>query len=369
MGNRTKVIEIQRRPDTGEFLGFKESYIEHGTFQGAFDYEPFHSLTEMANGDGRRVRLSLKEAFLANPDAANILRNDIKYIAFSTFGQMPRSFEAFTRFEQSSRPQEEYLRDAAIGALPIVPSGTQVEELQSNFEGGTIVANNRYAGLVSVLGDWVRFDQIGKIRQVAEELGRSGRLTEENAVYAVITTTGNFTRNSTTNDNDLGANTQNTTFNALGLDLGLSVISTSKDRRSGNYLGYRADTFICGPRMEFPAKQLFMSADLQRASANNAAEARGMGTFNVYAGVVDRIVVSPWFGTSYQWALCDSTVRSLIFQTVEPFNVFQEDANVTSESWLTKDVVRYLVSGYFGIGIVDDRAWFYSNSTTAPTVS
>lgn len=367
MGNRTKIIEVERRPDTGEFTGYKERYIDHDTFQGIFEYEPFRALTEVAS-NGKQVKIPLKEAFLSNPDAANILRNDIKYIAFSTFAQMPRTFEGFVRFEASSRPQEEYLRDAAIGALPIVPSGTQVEELQSSFEGGTIVANNRYAGLVSVLGDWVRFDQIGKIRQVAEELGRSGRLTEENAVYTVITTAGNFTRAATTNDNDIGANTAATTFNALGLDLGLSVISTAKDRKSGNYLGYRADTFICGPRMEFPAKQLFMSSDIQRANSA-ATEVRGMGTFNVYAGAVNRIIVSPWFGASYQWALCDSTVRSLIYQTVEPFNVYQEDANVTSEAWLTKDVVRYLVQGYFGVGLVDDRAWYYSSSTTAPTVS
>lgn len=368
MGNRTKIIELQRRPDTGEVIGQQEKYIEHDSFHGTFEYEPFRTLMEADNG-GRKVRIPLKEAFLTNPDAANILRNDIKYIAFSTFAQMQRSFEAFTRFESSTRQSEEYLRDAAIGALPVVPSGSVAPELQSNFEGGTIIANNRYAGIVAVLGDWVRFDQIGKIRQVAEELGRAGRLTEENAVYGVITTTGNYTRNSTTNDNDVGANTANTTFNALGLDLGLSTIATSKDRKSGNYLGYRADTIICGPRMEFPVKQLLMSSDLQRASANNAAEARGMGTFNVYAGIVNRIVVSPWFGTSYQWALCDSTVRSLIYQTVEAFNVYQEDPTVSSESWLTKDVVRYLVQGYFGVGIVDDRAWFYSNSTTAPTVS
>lgn len=368
MGNRTKIIEIQRRPDTGEFTDFKERYIEHDSFKGVFEYEPFQTLMEADNG-GRKVKIPLKEAFLTNPDAANILRNDIKYIAFSTFAQMQRSFEGFTRFESSQRQQEEYLRDAAIGALPIVPSGTVVEELQSNFEGGVIIANNRYAGIVSVLGDWVRFDQIGKIRQVAEELGRAGRLTEENAVYAIITTTGNFTRNSTTSDNDVGANTANTTFNALGLDLGLSTISTSKDRKSGNYLGYRADTIICGPRMEFPVKQLLMSSDLQRTHGSTTAEVRGMGTFNVYAGIVNRIVVSPWFGTSYQWALVDSTVRSLVYQTVEPFNVYQEDPNVTSEAWLTKDTIRYLVQGYFGVGIVDDRAWFYSNSTTAPTVS
>lgn len=42
---------------------------------------------------------------------------------------------------------------------------------------------------------------------------------------------------------------------------------------------------------------------------------------------------------------------------------------MTSESWLTKDVVRFLARDYFGVGITDDRAAYYSSSTTAATVS
>jgi hypothetical protein len=81
------------------------------------------------------------------------------------------------------------------------------------------------------------------------------------------------------------------------------------------------------------------------------------------------MIVSPWFGNSYQWALVDSKRMSFVFQQVEPFNIFQEDQNITSEAWLTRDLTRYLAQGYFGLGFVDDRPWFYSDSTTAPTVS
>jgi len=149
----------------------------------------------------------------------------------------------------------------------------------------------------------------------------------------------------------------------------MAIIGTSKDRKSGAYLGCKADTIIVGPRMEVPVKQLLLSADLNRARGDDAAEERGMGTMNQYRGMVNNIIISPWFGASYQWALCDSTKNSFVYQTVEPFNVYQEQANVTSEAWLTMDKVRYLVQGYFGVGFIDDRAWFYSDSTTAPTVS
>lgn len=364
-----KIIKFERNPVTGEVLKATESKIERSTEQQQLtealqQHRPFADLLEV---EGRTVPMSLREAFLTNPDAGNILRNELRFLAFSRFAEMPRSFDLFTTFADSNKPEEDYLRDAGIGVLPKVKSGDPAPELLSGFEGGVTIQNFRYAGLASILGDWLRFDQIGKIRQAGNLLGRSARMTEEDAVYSLITTAGNFTRNSTTGDNDIGANTAATTFAPVGLDTALTTISTSKDRKSGHYLGYKADTFICGPRLEMAAKQFFMSNELIRTHGNTTIETRGMGTKNPYAGLISNMVVSPWFGASYQWALVDSTVQSLTFQTVEPFRVEQETMVPTSEAYLTRDVIRYLVQGFFGVGIVDDRAWYYSSSTTAPT--
>lgn len=364
----TKFVHLNRNA-SGEVVDMKEVTVNQAEFQPldtGRGYEPLKALTEAKLADGRTTRVSLKETFLTNPDAANILRNDVRFMAFSMFNQMPRTFESFVTFMDSNKPKEVYLRDAAIGVLPKVPSGTNAPNLISSFEGGVEIVNDRYAGIVEILGDWVRFDQIGKIRQAAIEMGRAARMTEEDAVYKFLTTTGNYTRNSTTGDNDVGANTQNLTFSGIGLETATTVISTAKDRKSGNYLGLKADTIIIGPRAEIPVKQLLLSAMVDHTGAS---EVRGLGTTNQYRGMINNIIISPWFSSSYSWALTDSTRQSLMFQTVEPFNVFQEDANVTSEAWLTRNAVRYLVQGYFGLGFVDDRCWFFSSSTTAPTVS
>lgn len=334
------------------------------------EYEPFKQLTEAAlPGTDKVARLPLREAFLLQPDAANILRNDIRYIAFSTYAGIPKVWDAVVNRVTSNRLQEEYLRDAGIGVLPQVASGDEAPELLSTFEGGTTIQNFRYAGIASILGDWIRFDQIGKIRQAATELGRAAAMTEEHAFWSYITTSGNFTRNSSTGDNDKGANQASTTFNALGLDTALVTIATAKDRKSGMYLGYSADTILCGPLMEYPVKQMLLSGDLTRTHGNTTAEVRGMGSYNPYQGLLSKIIVSPWFGASYGWALCDSRANGMVFQQVEPFNIYQESQNATSESWLTRDVTRFLVQGYFGLGFIDDRAWYLSTSTTAPTVS
>jgi len=359
----TTVIDLQRN-DRGELVNHKETRIEENTIA---PQDAFKELCEVELVGGKKASLPLHEAVLTNPDSAEIFRRDVRYLAFSAYANNARTFESFVTMMNSTREQEEYLRAAGIGVIPNAPSGTPAPRATSSFEGGAIIKNDLKRYVAEITGDMIRYDQIGKIRQLADEMGRSARMTEENAVYSYITTTGNFTRNSTTNDNDIGANYGTTTFGPTGLDTALTTIATAKDRKSGAYLGYNADTFICGPRLMPGAKQFFLSNDLQRASANNTAEERGGGTYNPYQGMITKIVVSPWFGASFQWALCDSRVMSLVYQEVEPFNVYQQTAIPDNNAWLNLDVIEYLVRGTFGVGFVDDRAWYYSNSTTTYT--
>lgn len=372
----TKYIHLERNTE-GQVVDVKE--VQVNPESASVDmresgYNPVQRLRETVDRNGRTVNMSLREAFMTNPDAANMLRSDIRFLAFERYAAMQRTFEPFTWMQNSNKPEEEYLRDSTFGVLPKVPSGTVAPELVADFEGGVKIANHRYGGIASVTGDMIRFDQIGKIRQIASGLGRAGRMTEEHAVYSYLTTTGNYVRNSTTKDNDIGANQQSLTWGGVNLETAMSIISTAKDRKSGAYLGFKANTVICGPRLEIPVKQLLMSSDLGRVGGNinsNTNEQRGGGTENQYRGLVSNIIVTPWVTlvNDYNWILCDSTVDGFTFQTVEPFNVYQEDANVTSEAWLTRDMVRYLVQGYFGLGFTDDRAWFLSTATSAAVIS
>src|SRR3972149_2481112 len=285
------------------------------------EVEPFAELTKRETS---RHRMSLLEAWLDKPDAANLLRSDFRLLAFATMDRMARTWQLIAQQETSNKPEEEYLRDAHFGAVPPAPSGTPVSFVKTSFEGASKIANVLYRMGVEIPGDDIKFDKLGKVRQVAQALGRSAILTEESTFYAMLTTTGNYTRNSTTNDNDVGANTGTTTFNVVGLDNAIATVSTAKDRKSGAYLGYQADTIVVPPKMEMPIKQLLMSGDLVRSNSA-ATEVRGMGTYNPYRGVFDKIIVTPWFGTSYQWAIFDSKVQSIMFQVVDPWTILQEN--------------------------------------------
>ena len=332
-------------------------------------YDPFNDLLEGKSMAGRPRKMSLLEAFVDQPDAANLLRDGIRFLAFSRMREMPKVWPMAAAVETSNKPQEEYLRDASIGVIPRNPSGQPVKFIQSSFEGSTTIKNHLYRVGIEVTGDDIKFDRLGKIRQIARELGRAAATTEDYEFFVDITTTANYTRNSTTQDNDVGANTQTLTFNALSLDTALTVISTSRDRKSSQPLGYSANTLVCSPKLEYAAKQMLMSDNLARTHGNTTAEVRGMGDMNPYNGIFDTIICSPWFGSNYEWAIFDNRVYSYVWQTVDPWQILQDGMVETSESWLMLNALRYVITGYFGHGFVDDRAWFFSDSTTAPTVS
>lgn len=335
------------------------------------EFNPFDRLYEAAfEARGKSLLgASILEAALGTPDGANMLRDGIRYMAFSMYNEVDPGISGFTQFETSAKPQEEYLRDAVIGVLPKYKSGDSTQRIRSSFEGGVIIKNEQYRGMVEIEMDDIRFDRIGKIAQMARELGRAGRMTEAKYAFDVLTTTANYVRSATANDNDVGANTQTLAFNGVNFETAKRIVGTAKDRKSGAYLGFNGDTLIVGPALEVAAKQLLMSDEIRRVGGNTTNETRGTGTTNPYFGMVNNIIVSPWFSNSYAWALFDSRMKPVIFQRVEPFNVLQEGANVTSESFLERDSIRYVVKGYFGVGMVDDRCIFYSDSSSAPTVS
>ena len=365
--NKTKIIDVVD-VQAGRL---DERVVDHSapTTLTELAEQPLNTLRQRLQETAIKNRLTnLQEAFVLTPQADVLLRDGIRFVSFASFNGIPTTYTEWMRVEQSNRPQEEYLRDATMGMPPIVPSGTPVSFANSTFDGAVTIRNQRYAQGVIVTMDDIRFDRLGKIRQIADELGRAFRMREEQEAYNLITTAANFTRNSTTGDNDVGANTAATTFSAAGFETAYTTIATSKDRSSGQYLGLTPDTILCGVRSERYIKQFLLADTLMRQATAASAEVTGQGTNNPYRGLIRRIIVSP-FIQSFAWAMCDSTRMGAVFQRVEGLNVMQEAMNASSEAYLLTDSIRYVASTYFGVGMVDDRPWYYSSSSTTPTVS
>lgn len=317
------------------------------------------------------LRESGAELSTANfPDALRVgLQTDL----FTSYAETPVTYPMFVRQISSSKQQEEYLFDSAVGLPPIVSEGENYPEVATDFDSGLIIRNFKRGYIMSVTEEMQKFDQVGKVREMPELMGRAHRRGEEQAVMDVITTTANYTHDNSKGDNDesatgSGANQQTLTFSASGLITAFNILRTMKDRKSGVYLGVMPTTLICAPKLAWFVKALIQSPTVIRQGGNTTNEIYGGGTNNAFFDIVTQIIVSPEFGSNYEWALMEPK-RAVTFQRVEPITLLTEGMNSGTEGYFTRDVIRYRVRNWYGVGMRDDRFAFFSNSTTAPTIS
>lgn len=311
---------------------------------------------------------TLREAATTS-EFPSLLRDGLKAILFDSYNDQPTTFEQWCRMESSNKPAEDWIELARLGTLPIVAEQQPYPEAEGAVDRTVRIANNKYGMIFSITEEMIKFDRLNQIKQYPNDMGAAAKTTLEEQAYAVLSNTANYVRNSTTGDNDVGANTAATTFSATGLLTAYRTLVTMKDRRSGRYLNIMPDTLVVTPGLEWAAKQLLLSDSLVRASANNAAEVYGTGEKNVIRGAVKTIVVTPWLGTTYQWCLMSKN-RAVVMQEVEPLQLLIDDVRtVQNEAYFVYDKIRYRVRLWFGVGMLNDRFAYYSSATAAPAVA
>lgn len=302
-----------------------------------------------------------------------LLRVGLKQILFDSYNQEPSTFQEWVRAEPSDKPAEDWLEMNRLGTLPFVGEGDPYPDADIAVDRAVRIANAKYGMKFAITEEMIKFDKSNQIRQYPSDMGEAAKQTLEATAYGVLTTAGNYVRNSTTNDNDVGANTAATTFSAGGLIQALGVLTTMKDRKSGRYFNIMPDTLVVTPRLEFAAKQLLLSPELMPQSTTAGTTPTlpfiyGQGTSNVFKGVVNRIIVSPWLGTSYQWVLMKSK-RAIVYQEVEPLQLLTGAIDYQNNgAYFNYDRIEYRVRLWFGFGMLNDRFAYYSSSTTAPVL-
>lgn len=314
------------------------------------------------------VELAETSAELSTYNFPDALRMGLQVDLFTSYNEVPTTYQQWSRLTTSNKQQEEYLNDSAVGLPPVVNEGQPYPEVTTDFDSGLIIRNAKRGFIMSVTEEMQKFDQVGKVREIAELMGRAIRREEEQRCMDVITTPANYTRNSTTGDNDEGANTAATTFNATGLITAFNVLRTMKDRKTGLYLGVNPNTLIVTPKLWWAAQQLIGSNMSVRQGGNTTNEVYGTGQNNSFFNVVNTIIVSPEFGSSYGWCLMEAR-RAVTFQRVEGLSLLIEGMTAASEGYFNRDVIRYRARNWYGVGMRDDRFAYLSTSSTAPTVA
>jgi hypothetical protein len=355
MLNKAKLIEV---------LDYQAGTVRETSLDEApaqTDESPF-----LGRRNGRPIRLS--EAATTS-EFPTLLRDGIKPRFFERYAATPTTWQQIVQVEQSDRMEEDYLKDSAIGVAPIVSENDSYPEVKMDLDSVITVRNSKRGYIISVTEEMIYFDRIGVIRQIVDKMARSMAVTKQQLVFNMLTTTGNYTRNSTTGDNDVGANTQTLTFSPDNIIEAASIITTAKDRKSGVYMMARPSRLVVGARLEYAAKQLLFSPELRRVGGNTTNEVYGTGTSNPLRGLVTDIIVDP-FMQSFSWALFDPSGAPFVLQQVWPLQMLTAGVigSPDSHNYFHYDRIEYRVREYYGAGVVDDRFAFYSDSTTAPVV-
>lgn len=327
--------------------------------------DPFGRITV---SDEMHRLASLREAGgeMSTANFPDALRMGIRFDVFTAFNEAPQVWPQIARNMPSNKQQEEYKNDVGMGILPIVAEGEPYPQIAVGDGKGVTIPNHKRGGIIVVTEEMQRFDQLGKVREQAEIAGRAARLTEDQAVMDVLTTAGNYTSGAA-GASDIGANTAATTFSPEGLILAFTTLRTMKDTHSGMYLNVMPDTLVIGPYLEFAVRQLLNSTQVNGMGDKDATVVYGNGMTNPFFSVVRRVIVSPQFSSSYAWALLESN-RAIYFQRVDPVDVRLEN-QMTSDQYLERDVLRYRVRDWFGVGMRDDRFAYFSSSSTKPTIN
>lgn len=297
----------------------------------------------------------------------DLLRQGLSVDLFTSYREAPATYPSFVMAIDSNRQKEEYMRDSGIGMPPIVSEGQPYPEVAVGTGESVVIGNYKRGFIITITEEMMMFDQVGKVRDLPLYMGRAFRFGEEYDVYSVLTTATNYTRNSTTGDNDFGANTQSLAFSGANLLTAMNVLRTMKDRRSGLLLGVQPDTLIVSISLELAAKQLLASPSVQRVGGNTTNELYGTGTENPFQGAIRQIIVSPLMNPGH-WALLEAG-RAIAFQRVKPLELLQTQPDESSQDYFNRDILRYRARTWYGVGMKDDRFAFLSTSTSAPTVT
>lgn len=325
---------------------------------------------------GRSLRLSdlyemaLREEVVTTSQFAYLLQDGLRAIMFNSFGSKPSSWERFASRESSNKEVETWVELGQLGTMQTVGETETYRNIRPSDLGPRAIRNYKYGDILNISEEMLKFDRTGLIRQLADDQGNRARQTIEEAVFTQLTTTGNYTKTSA--DNDVGNNQAAVTLSAAGLITAMTTLTTMQNARSGRYLGIRPDTLIVGPAQEFAARQLILGQTYNRQGGNTTNEIYGTGTNNPFSGAgIRNLIVDPYMAmvNQYNWVLCEAG-RGFVYQEVEPLqilNAINQDTN--NEAYFTRDVFRYRVRVWFGVGFTDDHAWFLSTSTTAPAVA
>lgn len=314
--------------------------------------------------------MSLKEAATTYPSTfPQLMRQGLKTILFSEYAGLPSTSEGWLKMARSRKADEVWIEGSTGGKIGRVGPGQPIPRGELNLDRSVQITNHKYAEILAIAEESIMFDETNLIMQQVEDLAARMRYTEEDEAYTALRTAASYTRTATAGDNNIGANTATATFGASTLITAMETLTTMKDKHSGRFYGVMPNLLVVGSGIEFAAMQLLLSDQIQRvtgaATAPTNQNIYGTGTTNPFRGVVTSILKTPFLGR-YEWVLMQAG-KPIVKQVVSDLELSRRTGPNEGLSF-DADVLEYKVKKFFGLGMVNDRYAYFSDSTTAPTV-
>lgn len=272
-------------------------------------------------------------------------------------------FEQLVTVEQSSKRQEQYGGLFETDLPEEVLPGEKYTD-STIGEKKVFIANKKYGKMLSLDMELIWHDQQNEILRKAQTLGRGARLFQEKFVIEyLIDAADNGYRTSATSGGPIystgNKNLLTTALSATQLEVAIQAMRNQTDDK-GNPILVMPDT-ILGPLELDGDFNRIMKAQGRTGVANQNED--GYNYLRERFGGKWRILTSPFFSQSTtattptnDWYLMSRAMGSLIYQEVMPLTVLEEQ-NGSAISF-ERDIKRFKVMLYFGVGCIDHRSLF-----------
>jgi hypothetical protein len=302
--------------------------------------------------------IPLKEA-LDLSGYSTLVSSGIKSKLYQGYKLPQTIFEQIVSVEQSNKRQEQYGGLFETDLPEEVLPGDAYKE-SSIGEKRVFIANKKFGRMLALDMELIWHDQQNEILRKAQTLGRGARLFQEKTVinYLIDKDDNGYRTSSAATGGALYSTGQKnlltTALSATQLEVAIQAMRNQTDDK-GNPMLLLPDT-ILGP--------LELEGDFHRimkAQGRTGVANQNQDEYNYLReqfGGSWKILTSQFFSIddANDWYMMSRAMGSLIYQEVLPLTVLEE-MNGSSISF-ERDIKRFKVMLYFGIGTLDFRAHF-----------
>lgn len=315
---------------------------------------------EKANSQelARASFMPLKEA-LDLSGYPTLISSGIKANLYSGYKLPNTIFQELVTVEQSNKRQEQYGGLYETDLPEEVLPGDAYKE-SSIGEKKVFIANKKYGRMLALDMELIWHDQQNEILAKARTLGRGARLFQERTVinYIIDANDNGYRTTSSPTGSALystgNRNLLTTALSATQLEVAIQAMRNQLDDK-GNPMLLLPDT-ILGP--------LELEGDFHRimkAQGRTAVANQNQDEYNYLREMFGgkwKILTSQFFSIddANDWYMMSRAMGSLIYQEVLPLTVLEEQSG--SHVSFERDIKRFKVMLYFGVGAIDHRAFF-----------